>query len=125
MQLHCSRSFLRNLTILLWYTIYENGFNIDGSVLKHLLVFPNIQSLELSAKTPFSLDNETVRDVAAAWPQLSRLVLGGYGWFQKSRIMPAGLMPLLSLRSLSKLHIAVNGFMLDPRLEPVSIGTCS
>ncbi|KAF7966567.1 hypothetical protein HWV62_37871, partial [Athelia sp. TMB] len=105
---HCSHTHLRSLAYISRLQIHDNSLPIDEETLRPLLSFKHLSALELRAKLPIRLGDDAVREMAPAWPQLSRLILGRGGWRQNSSVTPAGLLPLLRLHSLSELHIAID-----------------
>ncbi|KAF7973486.1 hypothetical protein HWV62_15100 [Athelia sp. TMB] len=120
MSIHCSHAHLRTLTVQTLVTSLEPpDACIDHRVLQHLFVFFNLSHVELLIDAPVSLDNKTVRQMAAAWPQLSHLTLGGDGWFRRTSITPAGLIPLFYLPRLTTLSISIDASTIDGASQPV------
>lgn len=124
MKQHCLHPDLQTLVIFMHYSYLEPPFAcIDNDVLRPLLVFSNLSHIELYFTAPMNISNEFVREMASAWPRLSKLVLNTEGWFQKSNITPAGLIPLLCLPNLSAMSIAINASVIDSPAEPPVSGT--
>lgn len=91
----------------------------DEQTIKPLLSFANLTHIIISLPVPFSIGNETVKDMAAAWPQLQHLELGNGGWRNATKITPSGLLPLLHLSELFSLSIAVDATLIDCDIEAV------
>ena len=125
MKMHCSLPDLRTLIVSAQYMKLEPRTLIDESVLRPLLAFRNLSSVELSVEGPIHLGNAMIVEMAAAWPRLSSLQLGSSTWTQKSSVTLTGLLPLLELPELSKLWIAVDTSFIDPEFAacPQKINT--
>ncbi|KAF7966565.1 hypothetical protein HWV62_37867 [Athelia sp. TMB] len=105
---HCLHTHLRSLAYISRLQMHENSLPIGEDIIRPLLDFKHLSTLELRAKLPIRLGDEAVREMATTWPQLSCLILGRGGWRQNSSVTPAGLLPLLRLHGLSELHIAID-----------------
>lgn len=92
------------------------------SVGRDLLSLPIFQKLTFIFLNPwggFDIDNQTLQNLSADWPQLQSLVLGIKGpWIKPSRITLEGLIPLLlQCPYLRVLGIVINATGPDHSLE--------
>ncbi|KAF7971655.1 hypothetical protein HWV62_20616 [Athelia sp. TMB] len=121
MSLHCSHAHLRKLTVQTLLPLPQfPGAPMDHSVLQHLFVFSNLSHVELQVDAPTSFDNAAMREMASAWPQLAHLTLGTCGWFRKTLITPAGLIPLLCLPRLTTISICIDASAVDTASQHVA-----
>ncbi|KAF7977207.1 hypothetical protein HWV62_4467 [Athelia sp. TMB] len=114
-QLYLSHSRLDFLRIKSSFNLFEGVTTIiDESVLRPLLEFRNIKCLELRMHHSFRMGDAMAIDMAAAWPLLEILWIGGVGWSQQSTITLVGLMALLhGMRHLQSINIAINVTEID------------
>lgn len=110
-------SHLEVLNIHVSYARVDVSSFFDEHMLKPLLVFTKLWTVLLSVPCSFRIGNEMIQDMSMAWPQLDSLVLGSAGWGDDSHITPAGLVPLLRLRYLSHLSIAIDTSIVDYTLD--------
>ncbi|KAF7982490.1 hypothetical protein HWV62_28072 [Athelia sp. TMB] len=121
MRLHLAPSCFQDLFV---NDIYQQPFTINEAVLRPLLAFQNITDMNLVTHNTFEMGDRMVRDMAAAWPKLRILTLGGFGWSQRSSVTPAGLICLLSLPHMKHLNIAIDASHVNlPEIGDVSINT--
>lgn len=98
-------------------------FVIDEWVLGKLFVFTNLTKFELTLKAAFALNDEHMKEMAAAWPRLRSLQLGSLsGWDQPSGITLHGILHLLAgCRELEYLGISID--VSPTSLPPLSMIT--
>ena len=69
---------------------------VDASILEPLLSFPNLTVVELNLPCLFDIEDEQVRAMAEAWPQLRRLQLGSLsGFWEASFVTCTGILALV------------------------------
>ncbi|KAJ6494527.1 hypothetical protein C8R45DRAFT_824394 [Mycena sanguinolenta] len=75
---HCSHNSLETLDIKLFHHSDEPGdWAVPGRAVKLLFCFSNLTQVSITSTHGFQLDDETIAELAAAWPRIEELHLHG------------------------------------------------